>query len=1264
MSEDAPRWPYLATRHHITQWADRIDAFSTLPVLVRRLIDQTNDQVVDLQMRTDEGVRLRGYDGFSRASRGTPFVPMGPAVWEMGTDQRPEPKATDDYDKRTDEPLGVDPAVTTFVFVTPRSWPGKDEWVKARREEGIWFDVVAYDADDIDLAFERAPAAHIWFSELVGLPAQGAQSLSEWWTRFSQLSSPALTPAMVLAGRADEAAELLRILESDAQVTTISAASTDELLAFVAAVVLSIPDQERVRSLDSRSIAVKDAFTLWRLEHAPDSLVLVPYHDDLGREARLIRSHHVVIRGPVGGGTPTLDLPEIDPRALRPLLVAAGVPDRQADKLSVLFRRSIFAFQRAAPSLDLTAPPSWAVDPLSRCARRAWLVGGWNERRSGDTDAVAAFVGMPYSEARDELDGLAAGPDSLLTRVGESWTVTSMQDAWSYCHSRLDASDLAAFEVLVQSVLGVVDPRLELPVEERWAAGIYGKSPVHSSELRSGVADTLALIGANGGEVSIGSGPIQSWLHGALHMLLARSNEDSTGHLWASLSDVLPLVAEAAPDVFLRAVSDGLDGSEPILRTIFTDREDLGSFSVSSPHTGFLWALEGLAWSSEHFGEVVEVLARLVDVDPGGKLSNRPIASLVALFRPWFPQTSVSAQRRLGTIDTMRRRHQSVSWELLLSMLPGRHGAAMHTHRPKFREWPSEPIGVTHAELRDMYVAVAERAVEDAAIAPSRWIDLVTHLDDFPLPVLPDAVSSLRQSISESSGDSSDVWTKVWTSLHELVRKHRRYSEADWAMDTERLSILDELQEEMAPSDAVELRRWVFEQSLYLDAGTGVDFDYDDHMAAVSRTRQEAVAQVNTDAGPSGILRLARAVELPWNVGYAVGEVELTEAGEQLFDAIDSADQLSVAAQGWTAQRSQTLGWSWTEERVEMLSGRPLAQARILALQRDHLERAWDLLAELPESVAKEYWSEFSPYGLGPDFALAGRAASEMLAHGKPESALVLINMYLESEQVDSGIVVEALELLLETDAAKSEPLAVSSRDIERLLRYLQDSRADEDRLAVLEWRLRPALPLRSNSPVLERRLARDPAFFVEVLSLAFKSKSGVSESEGHPQLATNAYRLLSDWGVVPGSVQDGASVDPDQLVPWVDEVQSLLRQADRETIGMEMIGRVLAKAPADPDGTWPTLAVRELVEDMRDTALEDGFRVQLFNSRGVTSRSPAAGGDQERALAASFIARADRISDQWPRTASILRSLAASYEYEGQRHDEDAEKFLGGIDR
>src|SRR5690349_21544102 len=133
------RWPHLADSGDIQQWAEyRAGARNEFPALVRRLISQTNDQVVRLEMRSGKGTDMKGYDGVVEAGRATLFVPEGLSVWELGTNKDALAKANDGYRTRTKDPLGVDQRTTTFVFVTPRAWEGKDAWAARKQKEGKW----------------------------------------------------------------------------------------------------------------------------------------------------------------------------------------------------------------------------------------------------------------------------------------------------------------------------------------------------------------------------------------------------------------------------------------------------------------------------------------------------------------------------------------------------------------------------------------------------------------------------------------------------------------------------------------------------------------------------------------------------------------------------------------------------------------------------------------------------------------------------------------------------------------------------------------------------------------------------------------------------------------------------------------------------------------------------------------------------------------------------------------------------------------------
>ena len=115
--------------------------------------------------------------------------------------------------------------------------------------------------------------------------------------------------------------------------------------------------------------------------------------------------------------------------------------------------------------------------------------------------------------------------------------------------------------------------------------------------------------------------------------------------------------------------------------------------------------------------------------------------------------------------------------------------------------------------------------------------------------------------------------------------------------------------------------------------------------------------------------------------------------------------------------------------------------------------------------------------------------------------------------------------------------------------------------------------------------------------------------------------------------------------------------QVGREAIAVHQIGQVLAYAPRDPEGIWPAIPVRELIEITRSHELERGLIVGVRNSRGVTSRAMNDGGTQERDLARYYRRCSEATALEWLRTSAVLEQIAKSYEEEGIWHDEDAER-------
>lgn len=76
-------------------------------------------------MPSGDSVSVPGWDGVIAAEQGNPWVPTGISYWELGTSKDPVSKASSDFEKRQGQISAEEAAQATFVFVTPRRWPGK-----------------------------------------------------------------------------------------------------------------------------------------------------------------------------------------------------------------------------------------------------------------------------------------------------------------------------------------------------------------------------------------------------------------------------------------------------------------------------------------------------------------------------------------------------------------------------------------------------------------------------------------------------------------------------------------------------------------------------------------------------------------------------------------------------------------------------------------------------------------------------------------------------------------------------------------------------------------------------------------------------------------------------------------------------------------------------------------------------------------------------------------------------------------------------------
>lgn len=1137
-----------------------------------------------------------------------------------------------------------------------RRFRDKATWAASKRAEGVWRDVVALDGDDLAAWLEQAPAVHAWISAELGKLPAGVRSLDEAWRVWADACLPSLTVGLTLGGRDDAAAAVAGWLAGTGGVHAVTGDGVEEALGFIAAVAQSLPDDSRLSAL-SRSIVVETPDAWRQLGRAPRALVLIPTFVPADAAVVAQSGHTVIV--PADRATPVsaaIDLPRLRRETVVDRLREMGIPDGSLDDLATLGRRSLLALRRRLQSSPVAERPEWASGAHAQDIIPAMVAGRWREDSPGDREALGRLANGSYDELASSLARWFDASEPPLRRDGPSILVVAPDDAWAMLAPLIAAPAAEQFSGVVLDVLGAADPARTLPRDERWLAGVRGLLRPHSDLLREGLSESLVRLAMT---PAVAGRTGQERADAVVASLLRTANADASAALWASLGDVLPLLAEAAPDRFIEAVERGLAGPDPVLARLFTDAADDGSLTAPGPdHSGLLWALEGTAWPRGHVARSAVCLARLAALDPGGRWANRPKNSLAEIFHPMMPQTSAESAVRLAVLDTIRRQEPTVAWQLLVDLLPERMGVLTFTHSPRVRDWrPDKPEPVTYGEAFATIAEVVARLIEDAGTDATRWAEIVGSVDALP-PDSRATVLTALEGLQPTSDD--DAQGALVAKIREISAQHRRFPDAQWRIPEGEIDRLDAVMTRLESGDPVRRDSWLFTQMPNLPEPRGDDWRAYDRM--VSERRDQAIAEVWASGGVAAVRALAARAEMPWLVGRAAASLLLTEEDEaEILELLESPDRrLSGVPAGYVSGRHVRDGWSWVEGELSGRAARWSSSRQAAFFASLPAEpTTWDWVDRLGADTKEAYWRRVWPGAL-PDRAAAGRAARELLAVGRSHLAVDLVALHREHlAETDREIVFETLEEAAGTPADPAVGPPIQSWDVARLLDFLEEGAEPQDvRLAGLEWQYLPLLR-HSDRPakLLHAELCRNPEFFVTVLSWLFRSEGEEpGELSQNDQLRAHyAWELLNSWQQVPGIREDG-TVDAAVLREWVDAARAALAASGRGDIGDQRIGHVLRYAPVGEDERWPAEGVRDLLEALRSEQIEIGLSVEMRNSRGVTSRSPTEGGDQERRLAGDLRADATALGVRWPRIAAVLNDVAESYEAEARRWDDEAQ--------
>lgn len=818
--------------------------------------------------------------------------------------------------------------------------------------------------------------------------------------------------------------------------------------------------------------------------------------------------------------------------------------------------------------------------------------------------------------------------------------------AWEEAGPQMFDEHLERFQKVAVSVLSERDPKFELSTEDRMAAAIHGKQRRYSVALRNGVAETLALLGSRPEALSSCSqGKPSSVATLAVRKLMSPADPV----LWASLNDVFPLLAEAAPGEFLACLEYGFASPAKPFQFLFSEEDD-GVFGTTYI-SGLLWGLEALSWSPDYLARAALVLCQFAEIDPGGNWGNRPASTLYSIFCPWFPQTGASVEKRIATVKAVVDEYPNVGWALVLALLPSSHQSSSGSYKPKWRGFIPDDRHEkpTNEEYWRQVSEYAKLALQLAAQSFPRIPDLVARIPNLPAEIRKDFLELL--SSSELKTLNEEERFPIWDGLQQLILQHQKFANAEWAMSP---SIIKELQicaDELRPEAPESEHQRLFTENdfdLIQDEG-----DYNELRRVLDNRRKVALKEIWNGGGLNKVIEMIVKVESPWRLGYTLGVLPEIDADGQLLPVsrLDEAANMGEFLGGYIWGRFSTGGWDWIDA-VDTASWSRRAVSWFLS-RLPFCRRAWDIVTARLGVGGGEYWelTGGNIYEAGDDAELG---VELLMKNGRAITAVRGLQSIRHQKKVlPTELAVDVLEAVL---ASGENPNRLNAYAIVEIISALQRAKGvDRRRLANLEWAFLPLLGSYSGGhpATLEQELAEDPDFFCEVVGLIYRpegKKAPVKEpSEKVKHRAENAYRLLHDWHISPGTLADGGFSD-EKLSAWVDRVKKKATKIGRLKVALYEIGKVLFYTQRFAKNLWLPNAVARILNKNDHEEMRRGLTIECFNSRGIHGFTQ---GKAEHELAEGYRSKADAFDlAGFPRLATSLRNLAESYEHDAEREE------------
>ena len=1229
------------TSTNLKQWADTKECQSLLPELVRRLICSSVKQLDRLSFPCGDAVHLPGWDGIVSCQEQIDLVPSGESLWECGVNKDIQNKANEDIAKRTINPLGHKKSDSTFVFVTPREWAGADRWVLDNQTG--WKKLVVYTAVELEVWIEKCPAVGLWLANKMNILNVGGFQLPDvFWMQWSSGANFSLPYQIVTAGR-NQAIDRVLTACSNSSILEIQALTQSEAVAFVIASIATCSDSVK---LLAKTIVVTDKKTLENLVSHYENLIIVTTIRDNVSYA-LSRNHTVICAVTPEDQVPTaVQLSRVEREGFIMAVEDCGFDSVKARKIATETARDLNVLRRRLKIDKLK--PEWATSEGILALMPIIMLGQWNENVPGDLNLVEKLSGIAYADYVKVLQSFKIMSDSPIVNIGKVWRLKSPMDVLSYASVYLTEGDLNKLKEICKLLISDDDPNVEDEVAaDDWKMWQFKQQ--FSSNVKKGTYQSLILLSLIKDE----NGSRNAWVDNVVQELL----NGWTLKRFLSNKAYFTLLAEASPEAFLEFLEK--TGND-IYDFVFTPRRtSMGLTRWKIFYTEILFVLEMLAWDEDYIYRACSLLLRFSTYKNESNYAKKPINSLAEIFRFQLPQTFANFEDRIEILKSLSLSvsYKSQICELCFQILDGIDSRTFsQTHFYKWRHFSdlSSPKAV----------AVS---VEDMKAVTLLLLKCTNFSEDDICSLLKLSTNKLmgccRLDILDAITQRTDSFCDSGAVEHvlrdEMIRQ-LSYPDAAWTLTEKELEPYKKLLSDIEPKNLVMKYRWMFED-VFLRIPQKREEDFESEHQKRQKIRNDAVKEILSEKGKKGIWELVGVAKCPSSIVNSMiqlyGDGLLRDVCEHFGENFVDHAFLQTFFHNLFYQK----GEDYYVGVVDEVKGYGNTCLSTCLYAPGYNEQLASIAFNCGEEIESLFWQNISVAYLNPSNPI--QIIDKLVGVRRFDETLRLIYHNKESDQISDIHKVNVIKGLI----FNGEQIKTFEGDwfyLDNVVELLDKSEDPEviQTLVQIEFFAYQAFEHRRNPNELRliKELMSKPELLVELMVLAYKSDEEVAEEKvsemeqnNRMVMAECAFRILYNFPCCPG-IDNNGNVNAEELRTYIHRLYKLSAENHRSQVTDMVVGNLLGNLPRDESYPQPILG--EIVEELKSDTVDEHIRIRIFNSRGVTVRSYAEGGNQERSLVALFKSYRDKVKFTFPRLAKIFSKLMHEYEYDAKNEDHIAQ--------